>query len=228
MRRSWLLLKCGPKLVFTLPLASFLLVTLPAGGIAQVQGESAATGTPASPERAPVPGLGSDRSVGAMLRFAAGATSLSGESVGMARLGAYLELTPHYRVGAEGIFGMGGVRTSPDDAPDQSEVHLGYGGIRFEVRPWTGPFTVGMLAGSGMARVESPLLGTNLDTRNFFLLEPSLRWEPLTDWRIRPGAGLSGRIPLGSPTLVGVGTRDLAGLTLELSFQVARMPGSSP
>jgi hypothetical protein len=208
--------------------AASVLLAQTQTGVAQVPPDESGTGPPALPSPVPVPGLGADRSVGGLARFAAGATSLGGQAVGMARLGVYLELTPRYRVGSEGTLGMGGVRTSPDDAPDRSEVHLGYGGIRFEARPWSGSFTVGLLAGAGVARVESPLLGANLDTRNFFLLEPSLRWEPATGWRIRPGAGVSGRIPIGNPTLVGVGTRDLAGITLELSLQVARAPGSSP
>lgn len=169
-----------------------------------------------------------NEAVGGMLRLAGGATTLRGSAVGAVRIGMYLELTRHARLGAEGVFATSGAPISSEDGPDRSEVHLGYAGIRFESRPFPGPFVLGILGGAGVARVESPLVGTSLDTRNFFLAEPSLRWEPSGAWRLRPGAGISGRIPLGSPTLVGVGARDLAGVTVDFSLQLRRLPRSSP
>jgi hypothetical protein len=179
---------------------------------------------PAAEPAAPAPSLGMRGGVGAFVRAGTGVTMLRGRTVGMARVGAFVDLTPSLRVGAEGSFALGGVRVSPDDSPDRSEVRLGYGGLRVEARRAGSRWVGGLLLGAGTARVDSPLLGTNLDTRNFFLVEPTLRWESLRSGWFRPGVSLAGRLPLDAPSLVGVSSGDLAGVSLEVSLQLNRPP----
>jgi hypothetical protein len=171
-----------------------------------------------------VPGLGADGWVGSVVSAGGGATLLAGSPLGLASARVQLQLSPSVRIGAEGVVSMGGVRTSPDTSPDRSEVRLGYGGLRTDIRPRGGSWSGSLLLAAAVARVRSPLLQADLASRNFLLVEPGVHRSFGHLGPLRLGASATARLPLGSPSLPGIRSGDLFGGTLGLNLEWIRAP----
>ncbi len=141
---------------------------------------------------------------------------------------AGVDLLPWLQAGGEGVVVLDAPRVSRDEAPDRSELRLGYGGVFVEMgRPSLtarDPWSAGVLLGAGTARIRSPTLGSELDSRNFFLVEPSLSRSFRSVGPLRTGARVAYRLPLNPRPLVGVQPRDLRGLSLRLTLSLERAP----
>jgi hypothetical protein len=136
-----------------------------------------------------------------------------------------LQVTPRLRLGAEGVRIPTAARTSPPGSPDRSELVVGYGGIRGEWRPSPdSPWSAGLLLAAATARVRSPLLPSDLASRNFPLLEPGVSRRLSRVGPLQGGVTLSARLPLGGPALPGVQPGALRGATLSLSAEWVRDP----
>lgn len=172
------------------------------------------------------PALGPDGHVGGWLGLGTGGTMLRGESVQTLLPEVHVQLSPTLRVGLQGTTLLRGVRTSPDDAPDRSEVRLGYAGIRVEwYSDWRNlHLRPGVVLGGATARLRSTLLDQEVGSRNFIFLEPQIRRSLFGGHRLRADAMASYRIPLGSPSLPGLSVDQLRGGSVGLIMEVYRAP----
>jgi hypothetical protein len=184
-------------------------------------------GTPAAAQ-SPSPRLGPDGRVGAHVGLALGMGTLKGAlspQVG-GRVG--VDLLPWLRAGGEGVVVLDAPRVSRDESPDRSELRLGYGGVFVEMgRPSMAegdPWAAGLLLGTGTARIRSPALGSELDSRNFVLVEPSLARAFRPVGPLQTGARIAYRLPVNPRPLVGVQPRDLRGFSFRLTLSLERAP----
>jgi hypothetical protein len=181
-------------------------------------------GSAQAPEPRSLPSLGPEGRVGANVALGLGATTLRGQGVTVLLGEAHLQISPRVRVGLQAAGLTDGVRTSPLDSPDRSEVHLAYGGIRGEVDTGWRELRAGIVLAGATARLKSPLLEREVATRNFLLLEPQIR-RTLLQWRgVSGDVQASYRIPLGAPSLPGVQLGDLRGPVVVLSLGARLAP----
>jgi hypothetical protein len=174
------------------------------------------------------PALGPDGSVGARVGTWVGLGTVKGRIGPQAGGRVAIDLLPWLRAGGEGMVILDGPRVSPGDAPDDSELRLGYGGVLLEVgrRRLEGadPWSLGLLLGAGMARIRSPTLGSELDSQNFFLLEPSLARRIRLRGPVLVEGRMAYRLPLNAQPMVGVRPGDLRGGSVRLTLSLVRSP----
>jgi hypothetical protein len=178
--------------------------------------------------QSPSPGLGADGSVGARVGGSLGMGTLKKEVSVQAGARGGIDLLPWLRAGGEATLILNRPRVSPEGAATRTELGLGYGGIFLEVnrRALDGadPWAAAVLLGAGTARVRSPSLGSELDARTFFLLEPSLARQASLPGPLSVEGRLAYRVPLNAQPLVGVHPSDLRGVSIRLSLFLVRSP----
>jgi hypothetical protein len=189
------------------------------------------TGGTVHAEAQPTPsrlGLSEDGRVGARVGASLGIGTLKGDLAAQTGGRFALELLPWLRTGGEGTVILRAPRISADDAGERSELTLGYGGVFLEVgrrnRSPPDPWAMGFLLGAGTARIRSPLQESELDTRNFFLVEPSVAREARVAGPARLEGRLAYRLPLDARPLLGVRADDLRGVSLRLTLSLVRSP----
>lgn len=174
------------------------------------------------------PRLGPDGSVGARFGTSVGLATVKGSIAPQAggRLG--VDLLPWLRAGGEGTFVLGTRPVASGDRSDEPELRLGYGGVFLEVarRRLDGddPWAVGLLLGAATARIHSPILESDLDSQNFFLLEPSVSRRLRLRGPILLEGAVAYRFPLNAEPMVGVQPRDLRGGSVRLVLSLVRSP----
>lgn len=174
------------------------------------------------------PSLGPDGEVGASLGLLPGVSSVTDRLVPVLGVSASLHLSPSLEVGGAGTMALRRVRVSPDDSPDRAELTLGYGGVllRYHGPPGSGSngWSAGVLLGGGTARVQSALVGQEVGTDNFFVVEPSISYR----WYLRSAltASLTAgyRFTPGSDALPEVAAGQLQGLILQGGLRLLRHP----
>lgn len=201
---------------------------LPHPGLALALSGFWIAGTCPGAAQTPAPTLGPDGSVGARVGTSVGFGTVKGRIGPQAGGRVAVDLLPWLRAGGEGTVLLDGPRVSPDDAPDDSELRLGYGGIFLELgrRRLEGadPWSLGLLLGAGMARIRSPTLGSELDSQNFFLLEPSLARQIRLRGPILVEGRMAYRLPLNAQPMVGIRPGDLRGGSVRLALSLVRSP----
>lgn len=174
------------------------------------------------------PSLGADGTVGASAGVTAGLGTVKGSVVPVARGGAGVDLLPWLRIGGEGAIPLQAVRVSGTDATDRTELRIGYGGVRLDLRRraegMEDRWRVGLLLAAGTARVRSGFFGTDLATENFFAVEPVIHRTLGARGPFSLGGSLAYRFPFGVGGLPGVQRRDLGGATVGFTVEVARPP----
>ena len=179
-------------------------------------------------QSSPSPRLGPEGSVGVHVGASLGVGTLKGAISPQVGGRAGVDLLCWLRAGGEGTVVLNASRLARDESPHGTEVTLGYGGVFLEMnRPSAGnssPWAAGFLVGAGTARIRSPSLGSELDSRNFFLLEPSVaRRLPLRGPLMAEGR-LAYRLPLNAQPMVGVRPGDLRGGSLRITLFMVRSP----
>jgi hypothetical protein len=174
------------------------------------------------------PGLGPASEVGWAGGVRLGALHAVDRIVPMGALSGVFRLSPRFEVGGEGVLALRSVRVSPDGSPDRSELSLGYGGLllRYGLPPGNAARGIrpAALIGAGRARVESPLVETDIGSENFLLIEPSVEvFLPFAP-RFRPTLNAGYRMVLGADDLPGVRPAQLRGVTLSLTLNLVRDP----
>jgi hypothetical protein len=203
------------------PIHRFLACALVFGGwLAGAQAGAA--------QSSPSPQLGPEGSVGAHVGASLGVGTLKGVISPQVGGRAGVDLLPWLRAGGEGNVVLNASRLARDESPHGTELTLGYGGVFLEmVRPSagsSGPWSTGILVGAGTARIRSPSLGSELDSRNFFLLEPSVARRLRLRGPLVAEGRLAYRLPLGPEPMVGVRPGDLRGGSLRITLFLVRSP----
>lgn len=187
-----------------------------------------ASAVPAASQPRLGPSLGAEREVGGFLMLRSGATRAAEGTLPLVGVGAGLRLSPSVEFGGEALFGVRPLRVSPKDSPDRAELSLGYGGAQLRVTSSGGLLvdrvSAGVLLAAGTARVRSSLIGEEVGTDNFAILEPSLGLR----WRLYPALaiGVEGgyRLTLGSDALPWIEAGSLQGPTMTFSLLLVRDP----
>lgn len=176
----------------------------------------------------PSPRLGPEGNVGAHMGAFLGVGTLKG--ILSPQLGGRIgvDLSPWLRVGGEGTVVLDAPRVLPEDTPDATELSLGYGGVFLELSPASvgsaNLWSAGILLGAGTARIRSARLGSELDSRNFFLAEPSVARHLRLRGPLVGETRLAYRIPLNARPPLGVRPADLRGASLRITLYLVRSP----
>jgi len=174
------------------------------------------------------PRLGPEGSVGAHVGASLGLGTLKGAVSPQVGGRAGVDLLPWLRAGGEGTVVLNASRLARDESPDGTELTLGYGGVFVEMgRPSAGsadPWSAGFVLGAGTARIRSPSLGSELDSRNFFLLEPSVARRLRLRGPLVAEGRLAYRLPLNAEPMVGVQPADLRGGSFRMTLFLVRSP----
>jgi hypothetical protein len=185
-------------------------------------------GAQAGEGQSPSPRLGPEGSVGAHVGASLGLGTLKGAISPQLGGRAGLDLLPWMRAGGEGTVVLNASRLARDESSDGTELTLGYGGIFLEMgHPSagnSGPWSAGVLVGAGTARIRSPSLGSELDSRNFFLLEPSVARRVRLRGPLMAEGRLAYRLPLNAEPMVGVRPADLRGGSFRITLFMVRSP----
>ena len=140
-----------------------------------------------------VPGLGPEGRVGAVVSLQATAMEVGDHVVPTVGLSLGIRVSGHLELAGEGAFGLRDVPVSSGEAQNRSELSLGYGGLSLRYGPGARGTSAGpvghILLGAGTSRLVSPLVGAELNSDNFRILE----------------AGVAHRFPLPGPSAVSVG-----------------------
>jgi hypothetical protein len=179
-------------------------------------------------QSSPSPRLGPEGSVGAHVGASLGLGTLKGAVSPQVGGRAGVDLLPWLRAGGEGTVVLNASRLARDESPDGTELTLGYGGVFVEMgRPSAGsagPWSAGFVLGAGTARIRSPSLGSELDSRNFFLLEPSVARRLRLRGPLVAEGRLAYRLPLNAEPMVGVQAADLRGGSFRMTLFLVRSP----
>jgi len=179
-------------------------------------------------QSSPSPRLGPEGSVGAHVGASLGVGTLKGAISPQVGGRAGVDLLPWLRAGGEGTVVLNASRLVRDDSPHATELTLGYGGVFLDMgRPSagsSGPWSAGFLVGAGTARIRSPSLGSELDSRNFFLLEPSVARRLRLRGPLMAEGRLAYRLPLNAQPMVGVRPGDLRGGSVRITLFMVRSP----
>lgn len=174
------------------------------------------------------PTLGPDGTVGASLELRPAASRIADRLLPLLGVAGGVHLSPWVELAGEAVVALRRVRVSPDDSPDRSELTLGYGGVslRYHLSPgssassWSGA----LLVGAGTARVRSTLVGQDVGTDNFFVVEPNVSYQRY--FRPNVAGAVSGayRFTPGFDPLPGLEAGSLRGFVLSLSVRFVRHP----
>ena len=176
----------------------------------------------------PNPRLGPEGSVGALVGASLGVGMLKGTLSPQLGGRVGVDLLSWLRAGGEGTVVLNAPRVLRDESPDATELRLGYGGVFLELSPTSvgsvSPWSAGILLGAGTARIRSASLGSELDSRNFFLAEPSVARHFRLRGPLVAETRLAYRLPLNARPLLGVRPADLRGGSLRLTLYLIRSP----
>jgi hypothetical protein len=174
------------------------------------------------------PSLGPDGEVGAVLSIRPTVSTAADRYVPILGLGFGLRLSPGLQVGGEGLMVLRGVRVSRDDSPDRTDLRFGYGGLSIRLRPVASPdlagWHAGLLLGAGTARIRSSLVGAEVGTENFGVVEPILEYRIGVRENIAISLAGGYRFTPGFDPLPGVEAGKLSGTTLSLVMHLVRDP----
>lgn len=174
------------------------------------------------------PRLGPDGSVGAGLSLRPGASWAADRLIPTLGLSGSLHLSPNWAVAGEGVLTLGRIRVSADDSPDRTDVSLSYGGlaVRYHLPPGisSNGWSASLLLGAGTARVRSALVGQEVGTDNFFIIEPGLSYHRMFRPYLGASVAAGYRFTPGSDPLPGLEAGDLQGTVLSVGMSLIRNP----
>ncbi len=153
----------------------------------------------------------------------AAATSIDGSAVLTVGGGALVGLGSRLWLGGAGS--ISGRVDHTDPSGNRSSVGIGFGGLVVELEAvvWpSGSLSTSVLVGGGNADVTDSVVGAELGSDNFLVLQPIIRFRRTLRRSIAIGVDGGYRLAMGVQDLPGLDRGDLSSPTLGISIHATR------